>query len=217
MSLLTMPGLPVLAVLFLAVLALGYRLHSAYVARQLALDPGALTPARAVNDGVDFVPTRPFYLFGQHFSAIAAAGPIAGPIIACQSYGWLPCLIWIAFGVVFIGAVHDFLALAASVRHGASSIAQIARTHLGAPSGRALLAFIGVALVYVLVAFTDITAGTFVEGSEELQGSTSSFHKGGAVAAASTLYLGLALVLGIVRKAFPKLPLWLLTLVFVPA
>jgi len=209
--------LPLIALAFLALLAVGYWRYSGFVARQLALDPAATTPARAVNDGADFVPTRPFYLFGQHFSAIAAAGPIAGPILACQTFGWLPCLVWIALGVVFIGAVHDFLALAASVRHGARSIAEIAREQLGSPAGRALLAFIGIALVYVIVAFTDITAGTFVEGSEELQGSGASFHKGGAVAAASALYLLLAIVLGLVRKLWPKLPLWLLTIVFVPA
>jgi len=210
-------SLPLIALVFVAVLLLGYRLHSGFVARQLALDPSAITPAALVNDGRDYVPTRPFYLFGQHFSAIAAAGPIAGPILACQSFGWLPCLAWITFGVVFIGAVHDFLALAASVRHGARSIAEIAREHLGAPAGRALLGFIGIALVYVIVAFTDITAGTFVEGTEELQGASGSFHKGGAVAAASTLYLLLALLLGLVQRFFPRLPLWLLTVVFVPA
>src|SRR6187431_380378 len=100
-------SLPAIALIFLAVLALGYWLHSGFVARQLALSDTAVTPANAVNDGLDFVPTRPFYLFGQHFSAIAAAGPIAGPILACMAFGWLPCLIWIALGVVLIGAVHD--------------------------------------------------------------------------------------------------------------
>ena len=83
------------------------------------------------NDGVDFVPTRPFYLLGQHFSAIAAAGPIAGPILACQQFGWLPALLWIGLGVVFIGAVHDFSTLVASVRHDARSIAEVVRVQLG--------------------------------------------------------------------------------------
>ena len=92
-------SLPLIAVLFLVILALGYWRWSGFVARQLALDPKATTPAHVVNDGADFVPTRPFYLFGQHFSAIAAAGPIAGPILASQQFGWLPCLVWITFGV----------------------------------------------------------------------------------------------------------------------
>lgn len=209
-------ALPLIALSFLLLLAVGYRLHGRYVARQLALDDARATPAHERADGVDFVPTRPFYLFGQHFSAIAAAGPIAGPIVACQAWGWLPCLAWIAVGVVLIGAVHDFLALAASVRHGGTSLAEITRVQLGAPAGRALLGFIAIALVYVIVAFADLTAGTFVDGSEELE-AAQGFHKGGAVAAASCLYLLLALLLGVVQRCLPRLPLWLLTLVFVPA
>ncbi|HXG58515.1 MAG TPA: carbon starvation CstA family protein, partial [Thermoanaerobaculia bacterium] len=117
--------LTLIAVVFLLLIAAGYRIYGSWVARQVELDPAAPTPAREQEDGVDFVPTRPFYLFGQHFAAIAAAGPIAGPIIACQAFGWLPCLLWIGLGVVLIGAVHDFMALTASVRHGARSIADI--------------------------------------------------------------------------------------------
>src|SRR5215208_6637524 len=122
--------LTLIAVVFLAVIALGYRVYGSWIARLMRLDPDATTPAHALNDGVDFVPARPFYLFGQHFAAIAAAGPIAGPIIACQAFGWLPCLLWIGIGVVLIGAVHDFSSLTASVRHGARSIAEITREQL---------------------------------------------------------------------------------------
>ena len=206
----------VIAVAFLVLLVAGYRLYGSWIARQMHLDPAASTPARDRNDGVDFVPTRPFYLFGQHFAAIAAAGPIAGPIIAVQAFGWLPCLLWIALGVVLIGAVHDFLALAASVRHGARSIAEITREHLGARAGMAMLGFIWLALVYVIVAFADITAGSFVTGVEELRGAAVTFHPGGAVAAASIFYLLLAVVMGLVQR-FVNPPLWLLTLLFVPA
>jgi carbon starvation protein len=186
------------------------------VARQFTLDDSRPTPAHEVNDGVDFVPTKPFYLFGQHFSAIAAAGPIAGPILACQAFGWLPCLLWIGFGVVLIGAVHDFTSLAASVRHGATSIAEITREHLGSKAGRAMMVFIWIALVYVIVAFADITAGTFVAGSEELRATTVAFNPGGAVAAASILYLALSVILGLVQK-YLNPPLWLVTIIFVPA
>jgi carbon starvation protein len=87
----------------------------------MGLDDARTTPAHERSDGIDYVPTSPFYLFAQHFSAIAAAGPIAGPILACLAFGWLPCLAWIGLGVVFIGAVHDFSSLIASVRHGATS------------------------------------------------------------------------------------------------
>ena len=209
-------SLTLLALGFLAVLVAAYRIYGNWVARQFRLDDARATPAREINDGVDFVPTQPFYLFGQHFSAIAAAGPIAGPILACQAFGWLPCLLWIGLGVVLIGAVHDFTALAASVRHGATSIAEIAREQLGSRAGRAMMAFIWIALVYVIVAFADITAGTFVGGSEELRAARVGFNPGGAVAAASVMYLALSLVMGLVQKYLDP-PLWLVTLIFVPS
>ncbi|MBK8147409.1 MAG: carbon starvation protein A [Acidobacteria bacterium] len=204
-----------IAVVFLFWLVFGYFSYGNWIAKQFRLDDARETPANAVNDGVDFVPTKPFYLFGQHFSAIAAAGPIAGPIIACQAFGWLPCLLWIALGVVLIGAVHDFSSLTSSVRHGAQSIAEITREKLGNGAGRAMMAFIWIALVYVIVAFTDITAGTFVSGDEALVGETT-FNPGGAVAIASVMYLGLSIILGLVER-YLKPPLWLSTIIFVPA
>ena len=207
--------LTLIALGFLVLLVAAYRLYGGWVARQFQLDDARTTPARKVNDGIDFVPTRPFYLFGQHFSAIAAAGPIAGPILACQAFGWLPCLLWIGLGVVLIGAVHDFASLAASVRHGATSIAEITREHLGGRAGRAMMGFIWIALLYVIVAFADITAGTFTSGSEELRAATVSFNPGGAVAAASVLYLALSLILGLVQR-YLNPPLWLVTVIFVP-
>src|SRR3990167_11324197 len=111
-------NLILLTLCFLTLLFLGYRVWGRRIEKIVSLKNASPTPAHKFNDGQDFVPTNPFYLFGQHFSAIAAAGPIAGPIVACQAFGWLPCLLWISLGVVFIGAVHDFAALAASIRHG---------------------------------------------------------------------------------------------------
>jgi carbon starvation protein len=208
--------LAVIALGFLALLVVAYRFYGRWIARQFGVDDARATPAHAREDGVDFVPTPPFYLFAQHFSAIAAAGPIAGPILACQNFGWMPCLLWIGLGVVFIGAVHDFASLAASVRHGATSIAEIARERLGTPAGRAMMAFIWIALIYVIVAFTDITAQAFTSGTEELVAGSVKFNPGGAVAMASTLYLLLAIVMGFVQR-FLAPPLWLVTLLFVPA
>jgi carbon starvation protein len=208
--------LALIAIVFLAVIGIGYWLYGSWISRLMGLDPDATTPANKVNDGVDFVPTHPFYLFGQHFSAIAAAGPIAGPIIACQAFGWLPCLLWIGLGVVLIGAVHDFLALAASVRHNARSIADITREHLGPRAGLAMMAFIWLALVYVIVAFADITSSSFVTGTEEMASAAITFHPGGAVAAASIFYLLLAVIMGFVQK-FLNPPLWVVTVIFVPA
>jgi carbon starvation protein len=208
--------LALLAFSVLAVLAVGYRLYGRLVAKHYTLDPHATTPAERFNDGVDFVPTRWFYLFGQHFSAIAAAGPIAGPILACQQFGWLPCLLWIVFGSIFIGAVHDFSTLVASLRHNARSIAEVARDHIGRPAWLLLLGFIWLALVYVIVAFTQVTAQTFSTGDAELAGLTFRFNPGGAVAASATMYLALAVIMGMATR-FLKLSLLLQTLIFVPA
>src|SRR5262245_8768455 len=133
-------NLPLLALSFLALLVVGYRLYGGWVARQFALDDARATPASERNDGIDYAPTPKFYLFAQHFSAIAAAGPIAGPILACQVWGWVPCLLWIGIGVVLIGAVHDFSSLTASVRHGGRSVAGITGADVGARAGRGVVA-----------------------------------------------------------------------------
>ncbi len=209
-------SLAALALLVIAVLTAGYLLYGTFIARQYRLDDSRTTPAAERNDGVDFVPARPFYLLGQHFSAIAAAGPIVGPVLACTAFGWLPSILWILLGVVFIGAVHDFSALVASIRHRAHSIAEIARDNLGLRAWLAIVAFIWLALVYVIVAFTDVTAGTFIGTDPELQALDADFNRGGAVAAASIMYLLLALVMGIVQR-FLKPPMWLATMIFVPA
>jgi carbon starvation protein len=209
-------SLPFIAILFISFITLGYFFYGAWVAKQFNLDPKQPTPAHTHRDDVDYVPTNPFYLFAQHFSAIAAAGPIAGPIVACQQFGWLPSLIWISLGVVFIGAVHDFSSLTCSVKHGAHSIADITREQLGSKAGKAMMNFIWLALIYIIVAFADITASSFVSSPEELQTLNLNFHPGGAVAWASISYLLLSILLGLVER-FLKTPLWLNTLIFVPA
>jgi carbon starvation protein len=208
-------SLAALSLLVIAVLAFGYTVYGRFVAAQYRLDDAQVTPAVAVNDGIDFVPAKPFYLLGQHFSAIAAAGPIAGPILACLQFGWLPCILWIGLGVVFIGAVHDFSSLVASVRHRGRSIAEIVKETLGARAWLAIMLFIWIALIYVIVAFADITAGTFVSGGEDLAGSDFRFNPGGAVAAASIMYLLLSVLMGIVHRVLNP-PLWLTTVIFVP-
>lgn len=209
-------GTPLIAVLFLSFITLGYFVYGAWVARQFDLDPKTITPAHTHRDDVDYVPTNPFYLFAQHFSAIAAAGPIAGPIVACQQFGWLPSLIWISLGVVFIGAVHDFSSLTCSVKHGAHSIADITKEQLGSKAGKAMMLFIWIALIYIIVAFADITASSFVTAPDELANMNLKFHPGGAVAWASMAYLLLSILLGFVER-YLKTPLWLNTLIFVPA
>ncbi|MGE3610845.1 MAG: carbon starvation protein A [Bacteriovoracaceae bacterium] len=208
--------LPFIAAIFLAFITFGYFKYGSWVAKQFNLDPKLTTPAHLYNDNQDYIPTSPFYLFAQHFSAIAAAGPIAGPIVACQQFGWLPSLLWISLGVVFIGAVHDFSSLTCSVRHHAHSIADITKEQLGSRAGKAMMVFIWIALIYIIVAFADITASSFVSSPEELQNLQLNFHPGGAVAWAAIAYLLLSIVLGLLEK-FLKTPLWLNTIIFVPA
>jgi carbon starvation protein len=209
-------SLPLLAGGMIVVLLAAYAAYGRLVATQYRLDDARVTPAVELRDGLDYEPTPPFYLFGQHFSAIAAAGPIVGPIVACLQFGWLPCLLWIVLGGIFIGAVHDFSALVASVRHRARSIAEIVKENLSRRAWVALMLFIWLALVYVIVAFTDVTASTFLGRVEELDGMPVAFEAGGAVAFASAAYLALALAMGVWQRVANP-PLWLVTIIFVPA
>jgi carbon starvation protein len=141
----------------LAVLALGYLFYSRFVAHAVGLDPDRPTPAVERNDGVDYVPTRPFVLFGHHYASIAAAGPIVGPTLAL-AYGYGPPLLWMLLGVVFIGAVHDFTALFVAMREGGQSIAEVCRSVFGR-TGFLLFALFALMLcILVSAAFLDLAA-----------------------------------------------------------
>ncbi|MFM9026122.1 MAG: carbon starvation protein A [Planctomycetaceae bacterium] len=195
-----------------AVLATAYVVYGRILARLFRLDPRAATPAVALRDDVDYEPIPPQLLLGQHFSAIAAAGPIVGPILAGVAFGWLPALLWIIFGSIFVGGVHDFSALVASIRHRARSIAEVVRDHMSRRSYVLFLAFVWIALVYIVVAFTDITASSFVGGQVLENGETVS---GGGIATSSLLYLVLPVIMGLAMRV-GRMPLWLATAVFLP-
>jgi len=164
-----------------------------------------------MQDGLDYEPLTPTALLPQHFSAIAAAGPIVGPILAGLTFGWLPALIWILVGSIFIGGVHDFSALVASIRHKARSIAEVVREHMSRRSYLLFLSFIWIALIYIIVAFTDITASAFVGPPSEEAGGVG----GGAIASSSLLYLILPIIMGLLMR-YAKMPLWLATVIFLP-
>ncbi len=195
-----------------AVLLLAYRLYGSLLARLFRLDPAAPTPAVTLRDDVDYEPIPPQLLLGQHFSAIAAAGPIVGPILAGVAFGWVPALLWILAGSILIGGVHDFVALVASVRHKARSIAEVVRDHMSRRAYVLFLAFVWIALVYIIVAFTDITAQSFV-GRQVLENGESV--SGGGIATSSLLYLMLPVIMGFCMR-FARMPLWLATAVFLP-
>jgi len=192
----------------IAILGAAYVTYGRFLKRQINPDNASGTPAHKVNDGIDYVPARAPLLLGQHFSAIAAAGPIVGPILAGIWFGWLPAILWIIIGAIFIGGVHDYLSLIGSVRHKAASIGEIVRQHISPATRVFFMLFVWLALLYVIIAFTDITAQTFLAISRD-----TAF--GPAVAASSIIYLALAIVMGILLYRF-KLKLWLLTLVFLP-
>ncbi len=192
-----------LLLLVLGIFFLGYRTNVRFLTKHFGLDARKQTPACKVNDGLDFVPTAKFFLFGQHFSAIAAAGPIVGPILAGVWFGWLPVLLWILGGAIFFGAFHDFSTLIGSVRNRAASIVEMVRELFG-PRGHLLFtAFVWLSLMYVITAFTDLTSASFAD--TEL---------GGGVATSSMLYLLIGVVMGYALKYF-KLKLGIATPFFI--
>ncbi|MCA9436149.1 MAG: carbon starvation protein A, partial [Candidatus Omnitrophica bacterium] len=120
-----------IAVFSIVAFLLAYRFYGTFIQDQvLGIDPNRLTPSHELEDGVDFVPTNKFVLFGHHFASIAGLGPILGPAIA-MAWGWLPALIWIVFGSIFMGAVHDFCALELSLRYKGRSIGEITARVIG--------------------------------------------------------------------------------------
>ena len=163
-----MNALP-LILFFLAIAAIGYRYYSAFLAAKvMALDDSRVTPAHRFEDGQNYVPTNKWVLFGHHFAAISGAGPLIGPVLAAQ-FGYLPGLLWLAFGVVFAGAAHDFVILASSVRRNGKSLAEIARTEISPVAGItamiAILFIVVIALaglgIAVVNALADSPWGTF--------------------------------------------------------
>ncbi|HWA99724.1 MAG TPA: carbon starvation CstA family protein [Pirellulales bacterium] len=194
------------------VLTIAYFTYGRVLSRLLELDPAATTPAVELRDDVDYEPIESKFLLSQHFSAIAAAGPIVGPILAGLMFGWLPALLWILFGSIFIGGVHDMTALTASIRHRARSIAEVVRDHMTRRSYILFLSFVWIALVYIIVAFTDITAASFV-GRQELE--NGDVVTGGGIATSSLLYLALPVVMGLLLR-YTRLSLNMATLIFLP-
>ncbi|MBI4474932.1 MAG: carbon starvation protein A, partial [Acidobacteria bacterium] len=133
--------------LSLGVLAIGYRYYSKFIATKvLILDENRTTPAHTNYDGQNYYPMSKWVLFGHHFAGITGAGPLIGPTLAAQ-FGYLPGLLWLVIGVVLAGAVQDFIILAASVRRGGKSLAEIARREISGFSGLAA----AIAILFVVV------------------------------------------------------------------
>jgi len=183
------------------VFIIGYRFYGAFLDKRFNINLRQKTPAFTNYDGLDYVPAKTPVLMGHHFSSIAGAGPIVGPIIAAALFGWLPAVIWIVLGSIFIGGVHDYSSLVISIRNNARSIAQVAKELMSPRAHKLYLIFIWFALVYVLAVFVDLTAITFTTN--------------GGVATSSFLYIMLAVLLGLAFYRF-KISLVIASLVFVP-
>ena len=193
------------------ILGVAYLTYGRLLARLLRLDAKAPVPAVELRDGLDFEPISAAELLPQHFSAIAAAGPIVGPILAGLLFGWLPALIWIVVGSIFVGGVQDITALVASIRHRATSIAEVVRLYMTRRSYLMFLAFIWIALVYIIVAFTGVTAASFVGAPLAENGGIG----GGAIASSSLIYLAITLVMGLAMR-YAGMPSWAALCVFLP-
>ena len=194
-------------------LFIAYKLYGTFIAKKVyELDDSRITPAVEVNDGLDYVPTDSKFLMGQHFSAIAAAGPITGPIIAGLAYGWVPTLIWIILGSIFIGGVHDMGALVASIRNKGRSITDTVKTNVSRRAWILFNLFIWFTLVMIIVAFTDVTTSSFVNTVTLENGEKVG---GGAIASSSILYLILPIIMGVLLK-YTKLSLTWATVIFLP-
>jgi len=141
----------------------GYRYYAEQLDREVIQPDNTLTtPAVGQSDGVDFVPSKPLVLFGHNFASIAGAGPVIGPIVAMHYFGWAVTLVWILIGNVFIGAVHDYLTLMASVRNRGSSIADIAERTMGGRAKAVFAIFLVLAMLLVIAVFGVVAAKTLI-------------------------------------------------------
>lgn len=144
----------------IAVLGGAYLIYGRWLVNKWGIDPKAKTPAYTKEDGLDYIPTPKAVVFAHQFSSIAGAGPVTGPIIAAM-FGWLPALLWILFGGIFFGAVHDFGALYASVKNEGKSIGGIIEKYIGKTGKKLFLLFSWIFSLLVLAAFSDIVTTTF--------------------------------------------------------
>ncbi len=159
-----------------------YFLYGKRIATNVAkLDAKTQTPAHRLYDGVDYVPSRWPVVFGHHFASIAGAGPIVGPIVGV-TWGWVPAILWIWLGNAFIGAVHDFMAIVASIRYDGKSIQWVAGEVMKPRVSVIFGIFVWIAMVLIIAAFTNVVSGLFIAIP--------------AVATASIFFIIIAVIIG---------------------
>ena len=195
----------VILLVSVALLAAGYVFYGSWLAKQWGIDPSQKTPAHELEDGIDYVPAKAPVLMGHHFSSIAGAGPINGPIQAAV-FGWIPVLLWVIIGGIFFGGVHDFGALFASLRHKGQSIGEIIDDSMGKKAKRLFITFGYLTLLLVVAAFSSIVASTFgvtTSAGAAVEGPTLAANQ--STAMISILFIVLAMVFGffVYRKNAP--------------
>ena len=187
----------VLLIVSIAVLVAGYIFYGGWLCRQWGVgESKEETPAHSMEDGVDYVPAKAPVLMGHHFSSIAGAGPITGPINAAL-FGWLPVTLWILVGGIFFGGVHDFGALFASIRHKGQSVGEIISANMSRRAKRLFLIFAYLTLLLVVAAFASIVASTFgVKLTEAGAVDYAASASNASVAMVSLLFILIAIVFG---------------------
>ncbi|MCI9066632.1 MAG: carbon starvation protein A [Lachnospiraceae bacterium] len=186
-----------LLIICIAILVLGYIFYGGWLCRQWGVgDSKKQTPAHEMEDGVDYVPAKAPVLMGHHFSSIAGAGPITGPIGAAM-FGWVPVVLWILIGGIFFGGVHDFGALFASIRHKGQSIGEIISSNMSKRAKMLFTIFAYLTLILVVAAFASIVATTFgavVDEAGAIDKAASATNA--SVAMVSLLFIIIAIVFG---------------------
>ena len=195
----------IILIISLVALILGYIFYGGWLAKQWGIDPSRVTPSHELEDGLDYSPAKAPVLMGHHFSSIAGAGPINGPIQAAI-FGWAPVMLWVLVGGIFFGAMHDFGALFASIRHKGQSIGEVIDDTMGRTAKRLFIIFAYLTLLLVVAAFASIVASTF--GSTDsmgnvLEGAVLDAHE--STAMISILFIVLAIIFGffVYRKNAP--------------
>jgi len=197
----------------IALLVVGYIFYGSWLSKQWGIDPSRTTPAVEVDDGVDYVAAKPAVLMGHHFSSIAGAGPINGPIQAAV-FGWVPVFLWCVIGGIFVGGLHDYGALYASTRHGGKSVGEIIKSSMGDRAKKLFIIFALLVLILVIASFVNVVAGTF---ASETWGFTSNPTGNETTAMISILFIVLAIIYGLLtsRAGMKTLPATIIGLVLV--
>ena len=182
----------------IALLVIGYITYGSWLAKQWGIDPTRKTPAVEKEDGVDYVAAPPAVLMGHHFSSIAGAGPINGPIQA-SVFGWLPVFLWCVIGGIFFGGLQDFGSLFASIRHDGKSLGEIINDTMGQRAKKLFLVFGLLVLILVIASFVNVVAGTFFTDAGGF-GFTSNPTNNQSTAMISLLFIVIAVIYGYITN-----------------